>query len=278
MKTTKLILSLLAIATLALSSCKKESTTPSDIDPNKKGKMGLHFDNRAGSADLILNSQTYLNALGQDLNISKFNYYISNIKLINKDGTTFTYPKNDSYFLIKESNDSTQDIELENVPEGDYTGIVFTIGIDSLKNVSSLSEREKTPVLDPSTGGADMYWGWNTGYIFVKMEGISSVAPIDTASGQHPFMYHIGLYGGYQTPTINNIKEVSLSFGTSVASVRQAKTSAPEAHIFVDALKMLNGTTNIDIASSPAIMNSPYSANVANNYKEMFTLDHVHND
>ncbi len=275
MKTTKFILGLFAIATLALSSCKKETKT-SDIDPNRKGKMGLHFDNRAGTADLILNSQTYQNALGQNLNISKFNYYISNIKLINKDGSTFTYPKNDSYFLVQESDDATQDIELENVPEGDYTGVVFTIGVDSLKSVSPLTER--TGVLDPSAGGSDMYWSWNSGYIFVKMEGTSPSAPLDTPSGQRPFMYHVGLFGGYSTPTLNNLKEVTISFGTSVASVRQAKTTAPEAHLFVDALKVLSGSTNIDFTLNPVVMGNPYSANVANNYKSMITLDHVHND
>jgi hypothetical protein len=86
------------------------------------------------------------------------------------------------------------------------------------------------------------------------------------------------LFGGYSTPTINNIKEVTVSFGSSVASVRQAKTSAPEAHLYVDALKVLNGTTNINIANYPVVMANPYSANIANNYKEMFSLDHVHND
>ncbi len=275
MKTTKLVLGLFAIATLALSSCKKETKT-SDIDPNRKGAIGLHFDNRAGSQDLVLNTQTYQNALGQDVNFSMFKYYISNIKLINKDGSTFTYPKDQSYFLVNEADATTQEIELDNVPEGDYTGVTFTIGVDSLKSTAPLAER--TGVLDPAVGAAGMYWMWNSGYIFMKMEGTSPSAPLDTASGTRPFYYHIGLFGGYSTPTINNIKEVTVSFGSSVASVRQAKTSAPEAHMYVDALKVLNGTTNINIANYPVVMANSYSANIANNYKEMFSLDHVHND
>jgi hypothetical protein len=48
--------------------------------------------------------------------------------------------------------------------------------------------------------------------------------------------------------------------------------------MYVDALKVLNGTTNINIANYPVVMANSYSANIANNYKEMFSLDHVHND
>jgi hypothetical protein len=112
MKTTKLVLGLFAIATLALSSCKKDNNT-SDIDPSRKGDIGLHFDNRAGAQDLVLNTQTYQNALGQDVNLSMFKYYISNIKLINKDGSTFAYPKDQSYFLVNEADANTQEIELD---------------------------------------------------------------------------------------------------------------------------------------------------------------------
>ena len=62
---------------------------------------------------------------------------------------------------------------------------------------------QRTGVLDPSGAGADMYWTWNSGYIFFKMEGTS---PAATGMG-NSFMYHIGGFGGYSAPTINNIKQ-----------------------------------------------------------------------
>lgn len=273
MKTTKFAVSFLLLSLFILSSCKKDKSS-SDIDPNRKGKMTLHFDNRAGLEDLILNSQVYYNSFSQDMTITKFNYYISNIKLINKDGSTYSYPKNDSYFLVQESDEMTQDIELQNVPEGDYTGVVFTVGVDSLKSVSPLVER--TGVLDPSAGGADMYWGWNSGYIFMKMEGLSTFAPADSGMTKGLIEYHIGLFG--LNGADNNLKTITISFNGEFASVRQAKTTAPEAHLFVDVLKVVNGTTNIDFTVEPTILSSKNSVNVANNYKEMFSLYHLHND
>lgn len=266
------LLSVFFVAIL-LTACKKEATTV-EIDPNRKGSVMLYFDNRAGAQDLILNSSTYQNALGQDLAVSKFNYYISNIKLLNKDGSTYTYPKDNSYFLIQETDASTQSIKLSNVPEGDYSGVVFTLGVDSLKSMSKIAER--SGVLDPSAGGADMYWGWNSGYIFLKMEGSSSFAPLDSTTMQRPLEYHIGLFG--LNGATNNLKTITIPFNGVYASVRQAKTNAPEAHFFVDVLKVVNGSSNIDFSVEPSILSDKNSVNVANNYKEMFALDHVHNE
>ena len=100
-----------------LQACKKEVA---DANSKLNGNLLLHFDNKAGNNDLTLNADTLKNALGQDFVVSKFNYYISNIQLLNKDGSTYTYPQNESYFLVKESDKTTQEIQLNNIPEGDF--------------------------------------------------------------------------------------------------------------------------------------------------------------
>lgn len=265
-------ISLLLIAFVLLftfQSCNKDKK--SDFDPNEKGKLVLHFDNRAGAADLVLNTTTYTNALGQDFNISLFQYYISNIVLLNSDGSKYTVPQNNSYFLIKESNAATAEVVLNDIPEGNYSGVSFVIGVDSTRNTLPVGDR--TGVLDPTAGGQGMYWSWNSGYIFVKMEG-----NYDSASVQRPYKYHIGGFGGYSSVTINNIKTATLSFGSKNAEVRKAKTAGPEVHFYVDALKVLNGTTNVDFMTNPVVMFSPYSVNISKNYEGMITVDHVHND
>lgn len=76
------ILSAISVV-LLLAACKKDASTK-EIDPNRKGVVMLYFDNRAGAQDLTLSSMSYQNALGQDLMVSKFNYYISNIKLLTR--------------------------------------------------------------------------------------------------------------------------------------------------------------------------------------------------
>lgn len=253
------------ISALAFTSCKKDEVTTTAT----KGPITIHFDNIAGSADLALNTGTYTNSIGQSFTVSKFDYYISNIQLKKADGTIYTVPQDSSYFLVKESDESTQEIDLNNVPAGDYTGITFTVGVDSARCTADISKR--TGVLDPAAGGSGMYWTWNSGYIFLKLEGSSP------ASTMGDITYHIGGFGGMTSATINNIKTIQLAFpSSSSAQVKEGRH--PEAHLLVDVKKVIDGTTAINFATSPMIMFNAASVDVANNYKNMFTVDHVHND
>jgi hypothetical protein len=120
-----------------------------------------------------------------------------------------------------------------------------------------------------------MYWGWNSGYIFFRMEGISSAAPLDP-SGQRKFRYHIGGFGGYSAPTINNIKTITLDLNASgIAQARAGRTA--NIHLMADVLKVFNGVTNLSIAANSTVMFSDYSVNIANNYSSIFFHDHTEN-
>lgn len=270
MKNSKYII-LLAALYLSISACKKEddpSPNVSEIDPNRSGSITLKFDNRMGSVNLVLDSGEYTNANNQKFTVSKFNYFISNVILLNEDGTEYTVPQDSSYFLIKEDDMSTQDVVINNIPEGNYTGVKLTIGVDSLRNTKPLTER--TGDLDPAGAAAGMYWTWNSGYIFLKMEG----SFLDTGS----YIYHIGGFGGYSSNTINNIKNVNLSFGSTAAEIREAHgAEGPEIHMFVDGMKVVNGSTNLNFVTNPVVMFSNYSLNISANYQSMIKVDHIHN-
>lgn len=260
------------IAALCFSSCKKEKAEP-EFNNKNLAPLSIEFDNIVGGQNLHLNTGSYTDAAGENYSITLLQYFISNIKLGKADGTIYTVPQDSSYFLIKEGDEDLSEA-LVNVPEGDYTSLTFTVGVDSLRSTMDISRR--TGVLDPS-GSMDegMYWGWNSGYIFFKMEGLSGAAPID-ASGQNKFRYHIGGFGGYDAPTINNIKTITLDLSErGIAQVRKDHTS--NIHLMVDIDKVLSGTTTISIATNPTVMFSDFSANIANNYAQMFRHDHTEN-
>lgn len=260
------------ILLIALSSCKKEKQEPS-YNEQDLAPLSIEFDNIVGGQNLYLNTGSYTNAAGETYNIGLLQYFISNIKVRKTDGTEYIVPQDSSYFLIKEGDEDFSEA-LVNVPEGDYSSLTFTVGVDSLRSTMDVSRR--TGVLDPSGGMNDgMYWGWNSGYIFFKMEGISAAAPVD-GSGQHKFRYHIGGFGGYNAPTINNIKTITLDLSErGVAQVRKGKTS--NIHLMVDIDKVLSGSTTVSIAANPTVMFSDYSVNIANNYAQMFRHDHTEN-
>jgi hypothetical protein len=268
------IKSLLFVSALMLIfSCKKENenTTPT---PSGNGSVEIEFDHRANGAALVLGNN-YTNEKGETMNFSKFNYFVSNFSLVKEDGTIHTPPKDSCYFLIQEpTNGENPFVELKNIPSGDYKEIRFMIGIDSLKSTAPISER--LGVLDPAGLGAGMYWAWNSGYIFVKAEGVSPQAPLDPGTNTNRFRYHIGLFGGFSTPTVNNIKKISLSDSNGdVATVRSNLT--PHFHLKVDIMEMFKTPNTISIATNPTVMVTPFSANVAQNYVDMFKLDHIHN-
>ncbi|MBL7829527.1 MAG: hypothetical protein JNK41_00755, partial [Saprospiraceae bacterium] len=158
------VLAFMSIVLVSISSCKKDD----NVTPTGTSSITVEFDNVANGNTLVL-GKDYTNANGDVMNFSMFNYYVSNFSLVKSDGTVFTIPKDSCYFLIKEEGGENAEIELKNIPAGDYKELRFMVGVDSLKSVSPVSER--TGVLDPAGDGAGMYWAWNSGYIFVKTEG-----------------------------------------------------------------------------------------------------------
>lgn len=262
-KLNKVLLAVVSVVMIGLASCEMDK-----IDPSVTNNFMLEFDNVVGNKDLVLENTQYTNANGENFTISLFNYYISNISLKNENGETVTIPKEESYFLVKESDKASQTITLKNIPSGNYTSVSFIIGIDSVKNATN---ETRTGVLDLANA---MYWSWNSGYIFLKMEGTSDAAPAD-ATGKKMFRFHIGGYGGTTSKTINNIKTVTMPLATA-ATVR--KNIAPTVHLLSDAMKVMNGSTNVRISTNSTTMFNPFSVNIANNYVNMLAVDHVHND
>lgn len=265
----KLSILFFGLGLLLISACHDH-----DDDMTGTGELEIEFDHLANGEVLEL-GKFYTNAFGEKMNFSTFNYYISNIELVRSDGSVYIIPRDESYFLIKENSGANTKIKLKNIPAGDYKEFRWIIGVDSLKSVSPASER--TGVLDPAVEGSGMYWDLNSGYIFLKAEGTSPSAPLDTVTNTQRFRYHIGLFGGFNVPTMNNIKKVSLHDPHGdLAKVRQSSHHSPHLHINVEIMEIFKAPYQISVASTPSIMNSPLSAKIAENYTDMFVLDHIH--
>ncbi len=259
----------LGMAIFVLASCKKEESPNS----NELATLSVEFDNIVGGQNLHLNTGSYKNAKEETFSITNLQYFISNISITKADGTRHVVPQDSSYFLINEADPGSRFAKV-NVPVGDYSKLEFILGVDSLRSTKDVSERKG--VLDPGNGSHDgMYWGWNSGYIFFKMEGLSPEAPLDP-SGQNKFRYHIGGFGGYNAPTINNIKNIVVDLNAGgIAKVRTGRQA--NIHLMVDVQQVFNGTTQVSIADNPTVMFSAFSVNIANNFEGMFRHDHTEN-
>ncbi|MGV3561069.1 MbnP family protein [Larkinella arboricola] len=260
------IISLFLFLTV-LVACQKEPVEP------KTGALQLKFDNVVGTQELNLDNTTYTNGSGEPFVVTKLDYFISNITLKKADGSEYVVPQDSSYFLVSERNTASQTLSLRNIPADDYTGITFVVGVDSLRNTMGIEKR--TGALDPAGTASGMYWDWNSGYIFLKLEGTSTAAPTD-ATGKQNFTYHIGLFGGYQSKTINNLKVIQLLSKSTPVRIMADGTTAVQ--VKADVMKLFDGVKPLSIAQSPTIMVSSQSAEVAANYATMFSIGNVQAD
>ena len=268
----------LLLTVILTSSCSKNNAPEPDAD--KMGQFSIEFDNIVGEETLGFEPRSYTNAKGEKFRIKQLQYFISNIKLYKNDGSSYTVPQEESYFLVNASDRTTRFTRVR-VPEGDYSKVQFVLGVDSLRSTMPVEKRTGVLSFNPESGhaGGGMYWGWNSGYIFLKLEGYCDLISDNQQgdpTGNKQFKYHIGGFGGYNAPTLNNIKTITIDLQSAgIAQVRAGMRS--NAHLFVDIMKIFNGPNAFSIVAHPNVMFSEYSVNISNNFPAMFSHDHTEN-
>jgi hypothetical protein len=274
---------LLVALSFSCQSSSEDSLNPIEENPTPPeeeiitSELSIHFRNTAGVLPIVMRNGLYTNSHGEKFSVDELNYYISNIVLEgtdeNGESIEYTTPKDSSYFLIRGNEAETKTLRFENVPVGDYHAINFMLGVDSTKSVSGVDERiGDLDVIENS----DMYWQWNSGYIFFKMEGTSKNAP--EVNGQRRYTYHIGGFGGYDSanPTFNNARTIRLEFfENELATVREDK--APIVFVYTNVRNLFDGVSDLKISENYTVMFSAKSVEVADNLTKVFEFDHLHN-
>lgn len=248
-----------ALVVLAfISSCKNNDNKNDNPTPTEqKGSVTIEFDHKFGTAEFALNT-AFTTQSSEQLTFTNVRYYITNFKLQKTDGSYWVAPE--SYYLVDVAKTNGTLLSIANVPAGDYKGVSYTIGVDSIRNVSGA----QTGALDPANG---MFWSWNTGYIFMKFEGTS---PQSSNGG---FSYHVGGFTGVN----NTIRENSHAFGATNLQVKASATS--KIHMMVDVQKVFDGEhETIKVATFNMIhMPGANAVKIAENFHHAIEFDHVHN-
>jgi len=258
-------------ALIIFSACNKDEEN-NDISPTQeavtKANVDLHFDHKWGnsstSADFSLNNTFVHPSTQESITFTTLNYYISNIQLRKSDGTWWS--EAESYHLVILTNENAEPkITIKDVPVADYSEIRYTIGVDSTRNVSGA----QVGALDPAN---NMFWTWNTGYIFVKAEGNSP------ASESGSFSYHIG--GFRNANNTNRIRTNTQNFNGDVLSLGQNSNVGNSygnktIHFSVNVARLWHG--GILIAEQNSLHGGGNIANTfADNFAGAFVIDHLH--
>jgi len=253
------------MAVAACMSCSKSDDAPI----SGTGNLGVEFDNAFKADDLILNTQENQTSFGETLKISGIRYIISNIVLTNENGTTFTYPKSSSYFIVDEANEAMHVLELQNVPAGNYTKIKFGVGVDQAQY--DLGEASQGDFLTQAINGG-LLLNWDEGYHSLWLEGLF-ISPTVTS----PTAFSIETR---KTADQYNYTEITLDLPTQ-ALVRT--NISPEIHIIADLSKIVDGTNKVHLSDHVSggeanVFDDNTINQIVANFQQMFTVAHVHND
>jgi hypothetical protein len=182
--------------TVSATSCKKEGCTDplsTNYDPDAKTDDGsceytnptlaLHIHSLVGN-QAYSTTTTYTHASGRRYKFSTARFYVSGVNAAQASGnTSFS-----NYLQVVAPN---SDYMLGDIASGSYTGINFNIGLDSAANHSDPTTYASTHALSASSSTFD-HWSWNSGYIFLKIEGLADTTANMNGAIDGPFEIHIG--------------------------------------------------------------------------------------
>jgi hypothetical protein len=130
--------------------------------------LTLNFQGAYNTNNLVY-FQYYDYGNGDSVFINVAHFYVSDITLLNgseetkiKDISVLDFSKNHAI-----PSDNPETIVINDVPAGQYTGIRFGIGVDSILNHTIPADYAAGHPL----ANASEYWDWRETYIFGKLEG-----------------------------------------------------------------------------------------------------------
>lgn len=154
MKSISSLLPYLLVGLMLLQlGCRKEDAS---------GLVTIQLDHVVAGSPVTLESITYPCEAGHTWSLVNLKYYLSEIRLIDKNGEVVS---RGNVHLFDSQAPSTDRIELPEVPNGDYTGLSFVFGLNETLNVDG--------GLLNTVENANMEWPipGDQGYHYMKFEG-----------------------------------------------------------------------------------------------------------
>ena len=182
---------------LVLAACSDTPVTQPPIvqtEDTTSVMVTLDVENVAGQLPLLPDFET-LSAAGANFKVTKFRFYLSQPALIGPTGDTMpvTFVDADAkplpynVLLLDISRPETQTIRFL-ARKKSYQGMVFSFGVPTVGPMGdTLNHGDASMREYPLDVDSDMYWSWNPGYIFLKLDG-----HVQRTSGWSGFSYHIG--------------------------------------------------------------------------------------
>ncbi|MCI5081931.1 MAG: hypothetical protein MRY78_09570 [Saprospiraceae bacterium] len=186
----KKLLLLLSLTLISLTwyGCDNEDDVPEEPQP---GVAQLVFNASFQDQLLTMFEDTYDYEDGIDLRFQLFNFYLSDITLVSPEMGDVVVKDVDlvSFKDIYNAEDAAKGIRIDlgEVPETNYTGVKFGIGVKESLNATQPSDYELGHPLSPAN-----YWSWASGYVFFKIEGNADLDGDGVFENDDKLTFHIG--------------------------------------------------------------------------------------
>lgn len=282
MKSSNYIVFFALLFFISASSCTKEEI-------KNPGTVSIIFDIGVGDDQINLRDpgdQTFdfTDANGQQFNISKFGYYISEIKFSSPDGVGYADPRKitvdpskiTGFYHVLASDPASQIINIENVTARAYDKVEFTIGVKSYTVIPG----PPGGILDPANGA--WFLNMDIGYVNLAIEGNASNSGQEysnPANGpeilEGTFSIHTSGWKdvdpepGEEPILVDNTRTIVLELGELINVEEGLK---PEVHVHVDLAKILEG---IDFSETFAVERPDQGLPFANTFEDAFIFDFI---
>jgi hypothetical protein len=225
---------------IGLIACKKDGKIEKPITnqpaASNQGSIVVNITAKANSKNLIKETVFYKSTGTDSFKVSILKYYLSNLYLTTNENTEIKINE----YILTEHFGSTVSFTLNNINEGNYKKFRMLLGVDPERNTSGAQSGS----LDPLNG---MFWDWNTGYIFFKLEG------------------------DYKTLGSNALKPIAMHIGGLKAN---RKTSI---NMELNLDEIFINPQQLDLANISIAVTASEAKIIADNYADMFSIKSIQN-
>lgn len=232
-----------------LIGCNK----PESKTPRQSVKVsGIPYYGSSGNDPMFLDS-VYQTPEGYLIKFTDFKFFLTNISgsgSLSIQSCFFDY-RNSSSHLIDTIGQAAE-----------FQSLNATIGVDSALNHLDPTLFPTESPLNIENAGL-MHWGWNTGYIFILVEGKSDTIVDGTENLDHNFSFHVGTDLFQKPLQIDGLNWNTLDDSTSMANIK------------LDLFNLFHGSNPIDLKTEYLTHSGAgqkvLAEKVAENFKVCFT-------
>lgn len=230
--------------TFTMTSCNKDDYY----------NLDLEIDYKVGAESFVYDQVYTIN--GTAVKFSLVQFYVSGIHIEDHDGAKVNF---DKYLLVKPSQTNYELGPIAKDFGSHLHELNFNVGIDEATNSQTTETFTSRAATDPlSTQNPAMHWSWNSGYIFIKMEGM-----VDTDGDGTPDAvaeWHLGMN--------SMLRPVGISAHSDLSKGKN------EIHLNFDVAKLF---TDVDLATeydTHTMDNMPLAVKIADNVSSAFSKVH----